>query len=175
MYTAVTDRKARYIPVDIASTVEFILSVQKKDGEIPWSKGGKTDPWDHVESAMGLTIGGLHEEAKRAYKWSSKSQMDDGSWWSYYEGGEPQKGAYKDSNMTAYIAVGAFHHYLATGDYEFLCDMWLTVCKAIDYTTAFQGEGGEIFWAKRADGSIDRKALLTGSSSIYLASPAPSG
>ena len=168
MYRAVTNRKARYVPVDIASTAEFILSVQKTNGEIPWSKGGKTDPWDHVESAMGLTVGGFHEEAKRAYKWSSRSQMDDGSWWSYYEGGEPQKGAHKDTNMTAYIAVGALHHYLTTGDYEFLGNLWPTVCKAMDFTTAFQGEGGEIFWAKRADGSIDRKALLTGSSSIYF-------
>ena len=168
MFRAATSHRAQLLPVDITSTAEFILSVQRIDGEIPWSKGGKSDPWDHVESAMGLTVGGFQEEAKRAYRWSYKSQMDDGGWWSYYESGEPQKGAYKDSNMTAYIAVGVLHYYLATGDYEFLRTMWSTVYKAIDYVIALQGEGGEIFWAKRADGSIDRKALLTGSSSIYM-------
>jgi hypothetical protein len=31
-----------------------------------------------------------------------------------------------------------------------------------------QGEEGEIFWAKRTDNTIDKKALLTGSCSIYL-------
>jgi len=47
--------------IDVDSTAEYILSVQKTDGEIPWSKGGKTDPWDHVESAMGLTVCGRHQ------------------------------------------------------------------------------------------------------------------
>ncbi|MCP4667841.1 MAG: phenyltransferase domain-containing protein [Deltaproteobacteria bacterium] len=168
MNKAVSDHKAPYGPVDIAAAAAFIVSVQKKDGEIPWSRGGKTDPWDHVESAMGLTIGGHHAEAKRAYLWSARSQMDDGSWWSYYEGGKPQRGAYKDSNMTAYIAVGVLHYYLDTGDNAFLSALWPTVCKAIDYTISFQAKGGQIFWAKRADGSIDGKALLTGSSSIFL-------
>ena len=41
----------------------FIASIQKDTGEIPWSLGGKTDPWDHVESAMGLSISGYYEEA----------------------------------------------------------------------------------------------------------------
>ena len=132
MFRAATYRKARHVPVDIAATAEFILDVQQTDGEIPWSRGGKTDPWDHVESAMGLTVGGCYEAAKRAYIWSSKSQMEDGSWWSYYENGEPQEEAYKDSNMTAYIAVGALHSYLATGDYEFLGTLWPTVSKAMD-------------------------------------------
>ena len=55
--------------VDIASTAEFILCVQKPNGEIPWSIGGKTDPWDHVESAMGLSVAGYLREAERAYEW----------------------------------------------------------------------------------------------------------
>ena len=56
MFKAITPRRTHYPVVDVASTAEFILSVQKPNGEIPWSKGGKTDPWDHVESAMGLSI-----------------------------------------------------------------------------------------------------------------------
>ena len=168
MYRTTTLPKTQYPLVDVASIAEFILSVQKQDGEIPWSKGGKTDPWDHVESAMGLTIGGCHQEARKAYLWSSRSQLDDGSWWSYYMGGKPEKGAYKDSNMTAYIAVGLLHYYLATGDSEFLRFMWTTVSRAIDYVIELQGTEGEVFWAKRADGSIDKVALLTGSSSIYM-------
>ena len=168
MFEGIVYPKGHYATVDIASTAEFILNVQKTNGEIPWSQGGKTDPWDHVESAMGLTIGGYHREARKAYFWSSSTQMSDGSWWSYYESGKPQEGAYKDSNMTAYIAVGALHYYLATGDYGFLRLIWTTVSKAIDWVIGCQGEEGEILWAKRADGSIDKRALLTGSSSIYM-------
>jgi hypothetical protein len=168
MFKAITPREARYPAIDVASTSEFILSVQKKDGEIPWSKGGKTDPWDHVESAMGLAIGGYYREAKKAYLWSYRTQLPDGSWWSEYKDGNPRNDAYKDSNMTAYIAVGVLHYYLVTGDYKFVRHMWATVSNAIDYVIRLQASGGEILWAKRADGSIDRKALLTGSSSIYI-------
>jgi hypothetical protein len=168
MFKAITPREAQYPSVDITSTAEFILTVQKPNGEIPWSIGGKTDPWDHVESAMGLTVGGYYQEAKEAFLWSSRTQLSDGSWWSEYQNGKPREDAHEDSNMTAYIAVGVFHYYLATGDYQFLRLMWTTVSKAIDYVIGMQGEEGAILWAKRADGSIDKKALLTGSSSIYM-------
>jgi len=154
--------------VDVASTTDYILTVQKTNGEIPWSTGGKTDPWDHIESAMGLTVGGLHREAKKAYMWSAESQMEDGSWWSSYRDGRPEPDAFKDSNMTAYIAVGVLHYFKATGDDRFVGQMWQTVSGAMDFVVDLQGESGEIFWAKRADGSIDKKALLTGSSSIFL-------
>jgi MMP endo-(1,4)-3-O-methyl-alpha-D-mannosidase len=168
MYKAITPSRARYPRIDVAATTRFIMGVQKKDGEIPWSAGGKTDPWDHVESAMGLTVGGCHQEAKKAYIWSAQTQLEDGSWWSYYEDGKPQEGAYKDSNMTAYIAVGMLHYFLSTGDRRFLREIWHTVSKAMDYVISLQRPGGEILWAKRADGSVDETALLTGSSSIYI-------
>ncbi|MEE9421165.1 MAG: hypothetical protein V3W43_16940, partial [Desulfatiglandaceae bacterium] len=168
MFRAIHSHDAEYPSVDIASSSEFILKVQKKSGEIPWSEGGKTDPWDHVESAMGLTVGGFYKEAKQAYLWSRETQLSDGSWWSDYRDGLPQQGAYKDSNMTAYIAVGVFHYFLVTGDDGFLGLMWNTVSRAMDYVLHLQGRGGEIPWAKRADGSIAGRALLTGSSSIYM-------
>ncbi|MCJ7664557.1 MAG: phenyltransferase domain-containing protein [Desulfobacterales bacterium] len=160
--------KTQYAPLDLAATAEFILQVQKRDGEIPWSDGGKTDPWDHVESAMGLIVGGHSEAARQAYQWSARTQLDDGSWWSCSRNGKPENGAYKDSNMTAYIAVGVLHYYLATGDDAFLRFMWPTVRKAIDYVLDLQAKDGEILWARRTDNSIDTRALLTGSSSIHM-------
>ncbi|CAB5092225.1 FIG01121145: hypothetical protein [Olavius algarvensis associated proteobacterium Delta 3] len=154
--------------VDIRATAEFILSVQNPDGEIPWSRDGRTDPWDHVESAMGLTVAGYEKAVRKAYAWSASTQLADGSWWSYYRNGSPAQGAYKDSNMIAYIAVGVYHYYLVTRDRSFLRRMWPVVKKAMDYVVDMQGPGGEILWAKRADGSTSSRALLTGSSSIYM-------
>ena len=168
MSEAITSREKSHPIVDITSTAEFILGVQKDDGEIPWSMSGKTDPWDHVESAMGLAIGGFHDEAGKAYRWSSSVQLPDGSWWSSYRDGQPEESAYKDSNMTAYIAVGVLHHYLVTADDQFLRLLWPTVQRAIDYVIKMQAEEGQILWAKRADDSVSERALLTGSSSIYL-------
>ena len=42
------------LAVDIEAIAELIVEIQKENGEIPWAHGDKTDPWDHVEAAMGL-------------------------------------------------------------------------------------------------------------------------
>lgn len=160
--------EAERYPIDIAATARFILSVQKENGEIPWSMGGKTDVWDHIESAMGLTVAGFRNAARQAYLWAASVQNDDGSFWSEYRHGRPIKKAFKDANMSAYITVGVLHYYLSTGQVAFLRKMWPVVARAIDFVCGLQGTGGEIYWARRADGSVDRRALMTGSSSIYL-------
>lgn len=153
--------------VDVELTAAYIQNTQRTTGEIPWSVEGKTDPWDHVECAMGLCVAGCHEAAKKAYEWSIAAQNPDGSWWSDYYGGATMPEAYKDVNMTAYIAVGAYHYYLATSDIVFLKFLWPVVEKAINFTIGLQGDNGEIYWAMRKGGSISPRALLTGSSSIY--------
>jgi len=87
----------------------FIAGLQKENGEIPWSEGGKTDPWDHVESAMGLGIAGYFKEARRAYEWMAQTQLADGSWWTVYRDGAWEDRT-RDSNFSSYIAVGVFHY-----------------------------------------------------------------
>ena len=59
----------------------LIADTQKKSGEIPWSEGDKTDPWDLVEAAMGLSVGGYLTESRRAFEWMSEEQLEDGSWY----------------------------------------------------------------------------------------------
>jgi hypothetical protein len=145
----------------------FIASIQKENGEIPWSVGGKTDPWDHVESAMGLSISGCYAEAERAYSWLAQSQLPDGSWWSGLKDGAVIDST-KETNFSSYIAVGVYHHYLITADINFLQLMWPTVSKSIQYAVGMQAPEGEIFWARNKDGVIDKMALLTGCSSIYM-------
>ena len=44
--------------LDIGAIASQIAIFQRPDGEIPWCHDQKTDPWDHVEAAMGLSIGG---------------------------------------------------------------------------------------------------------------------
>ena len=153
--------------IDIEAVCELILKTQKKTGEIPWHDGGKTDPWDHVEAAMGLSVGGYFARARRAFEWLAAMQLDDGSWHSAYRRGKPEDKT-RDSNMSSYISAGLFHYYLITGDIDFLKKMWKTVRNAIEFTLGMQGTEGEIFWAKSPDGKIDRMALLTGSSSVFF-------
>lgn len=145
----------------------LIASIQKENGEIPSSAGGKTDPWDHVESAMGLTVCGYHDEAVRAYDWLASTQLADGSWWSGIKDGEVIDST-KETNFSSYIAVGVFHYYLMTGDRQFLKSMWPSVSRGIQYALHMQAPEGEIYWARNREGIIDRMALLTGCSSIYM-------
>ena len=76
------------LAVDLSAMVDLIAHTQLKTGEIPWSVGDKTDPWDHVEAAMGLAIGGRTASARKAFEWLKKQQLSDGSWFAAYEGGK---------------------------------------------------------------------------------------
>ena len=112
------------------STVEFILRTQQPSGEIPWFEGGYADPWDHVEAAMGLSIGGELQAARCAYEWLALKQLEDGSWWASYRGEEVDNPERRESNFVAYVATGVWHHYLVSGDRDFLRAMWPTVDRA---------------------------------------------
>ena len=154
-------------PISIEKITSFIASIQKENGEIPWSAGGKTDPWDHIESAMGLSVGGFYTEARNAFDWLANTQLADGSWWSETLNGKIVNSS-KESNFSSYVAVGVFHHYLITRDMQFLKKMWDTVSQGIQYAINLQAPDGEIYWARNKNGAIDKMALLTGSSSIYM-------
>ncbi len=153
--------------LDLNSVVESIVSAQKDSGEIPWCDGQKTDPWDLVESAMGLTVGGRIDEARDAFNWLLQNQLEDGSWYASYINGKPEDKTH-DTNMSSYIAAGVYHHYLVTEDIEFLKKMWPALKKGVDFAHSLQAPGGEIHWATSPDGVVDPMALLTGSSSIFL-------
>lgn len=153
--------------IDIEKMGSFIASVQRKNGEIPWTIGGKTNPWDHVESAMGLSTAGRIDEARMAFAWMKESQTKEGSWYTSYINGVPQDKT-TDTNISSYIAVGVFHHYLITKDEKFLLDMWETVKSGISFAISLQTPSGSIYWAKNPDGVVDPMCLLTGSSSVYM-------
>jgi hypothetical protein len=160
-------RRDYSLPVQVDLLAVSIADVQKESGEIPWHEGGKTDPWDHVEAAIGLSIGGYFKEARRAFEWLRERQLDDGSWYSAYRDGKPEDMT-KESNMSSYIAVGLYHYYLITNDRNFLSSLWPSMSAGIDYAIGLQAPGGEIYWARNPQCIIDPMALLTGSSSVYM-------
>jgi hypothetical protein len=150
----------------IAQTVDAIASVQQPDGNIPWVPGGHTDPWNLVEAAIALDVGGRFAEAERAYEWLSGMQHFGGSWHAYYQG-DGVKEHTLDTNVTCYIANGVWHHYLATGDTGFLSELFPVVERAIDFALDNQHPTGEIEWDADPERIEGKGALLTGSSSIY--------
>lgn len=155
------------LSLNINSLTQFISHLQYASGEIPWHVDGKTDPWDLVESAMGLSIGGDAEGAAKAFQWLADNQNANGSWFSSYIKGIPQDRT-METNMSAYIATGLLHTWLITRDTAFLEAMWPCMETAMDFSISLQTPGGEIHWARSPRGDIDPMALLTGCSSIFM-------
>jgi hypothetical protein len=150
---------------ELARTVDSIAEWQLPSGMVPWFPGGHADPWNHVEAAMALTLGGRVAEAERAYEWLVATQRPDGAWHQYYLADRVEQDKL-DANVCAYVAAGTWHHYLCTADIGFLSTMWPVVERAIDFVLELQQPRGEILWARHADGTPWSYALLTGSSSI---------
>jgi len=148
-------------------TINYILNTQNRDGSIPWFSGGKTDPWDHTEAAMGLAIGGEYAAAEKAYAWLAEQQLADGSWWAHYQGATPMPSDRRETNFVAYVATGVWHYYLITEDRAFLQRYFPMVERAMDFTLRYQADTGEIYWAVDNDGSPREDALVTACSSIY--------
>jgi len=148
-------------------TADYILRVQQSSGAIPWFDGGTLDPWDHVESAMGLSIGGHLDQARAAYEWLARQQHEDGYWLAAYQDDAVVDGTRAETNFVAYAATGVWHHYLVSGDEGFLVRLWPTVARALDFVLGLQSPHGEIYWALDTRTGINKDALVTGCSSIY--------
>jgi len=160
-------RTVQDFSVDIDAIATLIAQTQLESGEIPWCDGQKTDPWDHVEAAMGLSIGGYLEEAQRAFEWFARIQSKDGSCYSSYLQGVAEDKT-RETNISSYIAVGVYHYYLITRDIGVLKEMWQTISAAIDFAVSLQTPDGEIYWAISPEGKVDPMALLTGCSSVFM-------
>jgi hypothetical protein len=152
----------------VRATVAAIAAEQAADGALPWFRGGPVDPWDMVEAAMALDLGGEHARARAAYRWLALRQRADGSWASEYRDGAETSPA-AESNHAGYLAVGIWHSWLLTRDDELVTAAWPAVRRGLDLVTRMQLSGGAVGWALRPDGTADDTALLTGNASLFQA------
>ncbi len=150
----------------VRATAAAIARVQQPDGGVPWAVGEHIDCWNHVEGAMALLVGGEVAAAEAAYDWCLANQRPDGSW--------PMKvvvdqvaDASGETNMSAYLAVGVWHHWVLRQDRGFVRRMWPAVRRALDFVAGMQLPFGGIAWSQQGDGKVNAEALLAGSSSIY--------
>ena len=154
----------------VADTAASIAAMQEPSGAVPWTPGEKTDVWNHVEGAMAMLVGGQVEAAERAYDWCARTQRADGSWPMEIVVGEVRD-ASGETNMSAYLAVGVWHHWLLRHDRGFLDRMWPVVRRGLDFVVGMQLSFGGIAWSQEWDAEgpakVNQDALLAGSSSIY--------
>ena len=146
----------------IAETAASIAAMQEPRGAIPWTTGEHVDIWNHVEAAMAMLVGGEVEAAERAYAWIPTMQRADGSFPMKIVAGEvdDERG---EVNMSAYFAVGLWHHWLVRRDAAFVQHYWPVVRDALDWVVSRQLAFGGLAWAQPGRD----EALLAGSSSIY--------
>ena len=150
----------------VQQTAAALAVVQQPDGGIPWTVGGHIDAWNHVEAAMALDVGGQAAAAAAAYDWCVRTQRADGSWPMKVVGTEVED-ASGDANMSAYLAVGAWHHWLVRRDRPAVRRLWPAVRRGLDWVVGLQLPFGGIAWSVDPAGLVSTEALLAGSSSIY--------
>lgn len=154
----------------VEQTAASIAAMQEPSGAIPWTPGEHTDVWNHLESAMALMVGGRCGPAEHAFEWARATQRVDGSWPMKIVGGEVEDHS-GESNMSAYVAVAVWHHWLVARDEAFVRQMWPTVRQALDFVVSLQLPFGGVAWSQEwHDGSpatVNEAALLAGSSSIH--------
>ena len=148
-----------------------IAEWQLPNGMIPWFPGGHADPWNHVEAAMALALGGRRAEAERAYDWLRRLQRPDGSWHQYYLADSDRAGQARRQRLRLrrHRRVAPLPAVPATAASSRRCGRWSSGPSTSCSTC--RRPRGEILWARHADGTPWSFALLTGSSS-HLPQPA---
>ncbi len=145
----------------VAESAASIASMQEPSGAVPWTVGEHVDIWNHVEAAMAMLVGGQVDAAERAFAWIPTMQRADGSWPMKIVAGEVDDPR-GEVNMSAYFAVGLWHHWLVRRDIGFVRRYWPSVRSGLDWVVSQQTEFGGINWTP-----TESFSLLAGCSSIY--------
>jgi MMP endo-(1,4)-3-O-methyl-alpha-D-mannosidase len=152
---------------ELDRSARHLARLQQRNGMIPWFPGGHCDPWNLVECAMALDVAGLHGEAMAAYRWLVDTQLPSGAWHNYYAADGTIEESKLDTNVCAYLATGALHHWLSTSSRRDAEALWPAVEEALNFVLAQRRADGIALWAIEADGTRTWDyALLTGTSSI---------
>ena len=151
----------------VAETAAAIAGDAGADGAIPWTVGEHIDVWNHVEAAMALLVGGADRGRGGGVRVVPRTQRADGSWPMKIVGGVVED-ASGETNMSAYLAVGIWHHWLLRRDMAFVAAIWPAVrARRSTSWPSMQLPFGGIAWSQQGDGKVNEEALLAGSSSIY--------
>lgn len=168
--------------LNLHAAADWIEGLQEESGALPWTERGIYDPWNHVESAMGLAAAGRLAPARRAFAHLFNTQDDDGGWMGDLGAAAPMDaqnkrlvpdGAprLKETNFAAWCAVGLWHLYLCSQDRSDLARFGPMTLAACRFALAHQSDHGEIAWRTRQGKETleDVDALYAANCAIYFA------
>ena len=89
--TSASPLKQRPRTAGLEKTADYIESLQRPDGAIPWFPGGALDPWNHIEAMMGLSVAGRRDAVENALNFLAHTQLADGAWWGEYGNAVPME------------------------------------------------------------------------------------
>jgi len=145
---------------------KFLLKKQANDGSLLSKDDGTHDPWDHLEAVIGLIIAKEFDAAKLGLQWMISNQNTDGSWYNTYKKSRPvQKN--KQSNHAAYLATASYYYYLATGDREYIEEIYPTIKNGFSFLRSMQASSGAFAWSIDEEGCLADDYLIAGNSSIF--------
>jgi hypothetical protein len=153
-------------PGGLGDTIGHIESLQSDSGLISLSRGAGADPWNHVEAAIALDIGGRHDLSLAAYRWLASNQRGDGSWFASYQSERGPACDHVDTNAVGYVATGVLAHLASTKDDAIAPELFAMVERALDYVVAHEHGRGMVPWAVGEDGSEATFGLVAASSSL---------
>ena len=176
MTTIQLKRKPVHLDRRLQTPTQLLLEIQTEDGAIGWFADGIWDAWNHTEGAMALEVMGEHEAADRAFSYLQKTQLADGAWEGDYGNTVPMadlyhmsresNGTFRDTNFTAYCAVGLWHRYVSRSDEADLRTFWPMVRAAFEFVLSLQSEHGDIAWSTEAKSMGPDDSLRAGNGSI---------
>ena len=155
---------------EMLATAESIAAVQRPDGMIPWFEGGHCDPWNHVESAMALSVAGLDDEASLGLSVAGADPAPRGGLVQLLPGRFRREGSsarHECLRLCRHRRVAPLRLYRRISD--FFEELWPVVDRALGFVLRWQKSDGTVRWSVDPDGRLQGYALLTGSSSIYHA------
>ncbi len=139
---------------------------QLPNGMIPWFPGGHADPWNHVEAAMALDLGGRRSRGRAGLRVARRPPASRRRLAPVLPRGRrsSRTSSTPTSSPTSPPASGTTGCSPRTAASSRRSGRSST--QAIDFVLDLQTPRGEILWARHADGTPWSFALLTGSSSI---------
>ena len=116
---------------------------------------------------MGLSVAGRLREAEMAYRgWRRRNCPTEAGGrrpGTAFRRTRPATATSPPTSPSGFTTISS-----SRANSVFSDGLWPTLEAGIDYAVGLQADTGEIHWAKNGEGVVDRMALLTGSSSVYM-------